>query len=372
MARRGENIRKRSDGRWEGRYKDNRRVVGKAVYHSVYGKTYTEVKEKLILQRTFLDSRQPETGEGVCFGTAADQWLESIKQNRKHSTFIKYDTIYRKYLDTTLSGVPVANINDILVKEILNCYKEDQTLSDSLQKSIYCVINQILSFAAICCQCPSITVHRDKHRKNEKPTRVLSRAEQSSLLKFLYQELDSSKLGIILCISTGLRLGEICALKWSEIDFTQNTLTVNRTVQRIAFENDKTKTILLETAPKSVFSQREIPISKHLLRLLSGINPKEGYYLCGSKPMEPRTYQNHFKNYLKQAGIRDCNFHILRHTFATNCIDSGMDAKSLSEILGHSDVQITLNRYVHPTMETKRKYLNSLSAIYSQYCGQIT
>lgn len=90
----------------------------------------------------------------------------------------------------------------------------------------------------------------------------------------------------------------------------------------------------------------------------------------GSRPMEPRTYQNKFQRYLQDAGISRKNFHILRHTFATNCINNGADVKSLSEILGHSDVKITLNRYVHPTIETKRRHMNSLSAIYGQYVGQ--
>lgn len=117
---------------------------------------------------------------------------------------------------------------------------------------------------------------------------------------------------------------------------------------------------------------REIPISEEIKELL--IYTKRGsdtYVVGGDKPMEPRTYQNRFKKYLRDIKVKEYNFHILRHTFATNCIDSGMDVKSLSEILGHSDVQITLNRYVHPTMDTKRKYIATLSSSYRQYYGQV-
>lgn len=151
----------------------------------------------------------------------------------------------------------------------------------------------------------------------------------------------------------------------------QMLLHVNRTVQRIETKNGATKTALLETTPKSTFSFREIPISIMLASLLLRFK-KEGqeYVLCADKPMEPRTYQNRFKAYLRASDCREHNFHTLRHTFATNCIDNGMDIKSLSEILGHSDMQITLNRYVHPTMDTKRRYINTLSTIYSQFCGQ--
>jgi len=127
----------------------------------------------------------------------------------------------------------------------------------------------------------------------------------------------------------------------------------------------------LEGEPKSIFSKREIPLADEVVKLLLPYcNGAERYVIHGNKPMEPRTYQNKFQKYLQMAGIERKNFHILRHTFATNCINSGIDIKSLSEILGHSDVKITLNCYVHPTIETKRQYINSLSVIYGQYMSQ--
>ena len=148
-------------------------------------------------------------------------------------------------------------------------------------------------------------------------------------------------------------------------------LSVNATVQRIAIEGGKRKTMLMEGEPKSIFSRREIPLSDELARLLLSYRDRTGKYVInGERPMEPRTYQNRFQKYLQFAGIKKKNFHILRHTFATNCIESGVDIKSLSEILGHSDVKVTLNRYVHPTTEVKRQHMNSLSAIYGQLMGQ--
>ena len=136
-------------------------------------------------------------------------------------------------------------------------------------------------------------------------------------------------------------------------------------------EGYETKTILLEGAPKSNFSRREIPMSDEVAKLLLFYHRGDDEYVIqGKKPMEPRTYQNKFQKYLQSAGIKRKNFHTLRHTFATNCINNGVDVKSLSEILGHSDVKITLNRYVHPTAEVKRGHMNSLSVIYGQLMGQ--
>lgn len=179
------------------------------------------------------------------------------------------------------------------------------------------------------------------------------------------------KKAILICLLTGLRLGELCALKWSDIDLENKVLTVNRTVQRLYTEGYKTTTILSETTPKSEYSRREIPLSDIVLELFLDIRNDKEYVFGGDKPLEPRTLQYQFKKILKAAKLPDKNFHILRHTFSTNCIEGGTDVKSLSEMLGHSDVQITLNRYVHPSMDTKRQYMDDLSKFYGQICGQV-
>ena len=198
---------------------------------------------------------------------------------------------------------------------------------------------------------------------------IINRTEQAALIRYLYKETDASKAGILLCIFTGLRLGEICSLKWDDIDFEQMIIHVRRTVQRISIDGNENRTSLIITEPKSIFSIREIPISKGTIHLLNKIKHNEEYVIGGKKPLEPRTYQNRFKKYLKETAIKEYNFHALRHTFATNCIDHDMDVKILSEILGHANVQITLNKYVHPTMDTKRRQLAVLDSVYGQFCG---
>lgn len=246
------------------------------------------------------------------------------------------------------------------------------TVSDATRQSVLLVIKQIFRYTEKQYACPVPSISNISIKNKSQTLEIMSRAEQARLMQFLCEDMDISKAGIYLCLSTGLRLGEVCALKWDDIEKTNGLIHVNRTVQRIQSLEGPVKTTLLETPPKSVSSNREIPISDSLLSILTAFQ-KEGqvYLLQKDRPMEPRTYQNHFKRYLEKINAPHYNFHILRHTFATNCIDNGMDIKSLSEILGHSDVQITLNRYVHPSMDTKRKYLNALSDDYGQLCGQI-
>ena len=170
---------------------------------------------------------------------------------------------------------------------------------------------------------------------------------------------------------TGLRLGELCALKWNDIDVKNLTISVNRTVQRIVSENKSQKSILIETPPKSDSSKRIIPVSSEIMELLLKLYSNHPYVFGKEKPLEPRTMQYRFKKILEKAGIENRNFHTLRHTFATNCIENNMDVKTLSEILGHSNVKITLNCYVHPTMDSKREQIEKLSGFYGQICGHV-
>lgn len=182
---------------------------------------------------------------------------------------------------------------------------------------------------------------------------------------YLKENLTIKNAGIMLSLFTGLRLGEVCALKWSNIDLENSILYITTTMQRVqnlSIEGPKTKVYVSE--PKSACSIREIPIPDMLLRLLANFsNNGSCYFLTGSseKFIEPRNLQYHFKTVLKKALIFDMNFHALRHTFATRCIEVGVDIKTLSEILGHANVNITLNRYVHPSLEEKRLNMEKLS-----------
>ena len=309
--------------------------------------------------------------ENLTFSELAAGWLGEVKQTRKSSTYVKYSLVYRVHLEPVLRDVKASGIQDAL--DALGREKIFDHLSESIRKSICCVVNQIVKFASR--QHHMTMPVWDKlvshENKRNKPVEVLSRKEQAGLLPILFQKMDKAKMAVLLCLHTGLRLGELCALKWKDIDFGNRMVSVNQTVQRLYREGGKTKTVLLETEPKSEYSRREIPLPVMILELFEKIRHEGNYVFGKDKPMEPRTLQNHFKRLLKKAGLKHKNFHALRHTFATNCIESGADIKSLSEILGHSDVQISLNRYVHPSMDSKRKYLDGLSRFYGQIQGQM-
>lgn len=377
MPRRGDNIRKRTDGRWEGRY----RVIsedGRKRYLSVYGKTYGEVKEKISAEM-YLSGRadsavlQPVQISGnpqVCdidFCVLMEEWLGEVEQNRKYSTYVKYKKLYTCHIQNVFSSDKLSQMTNGYIQTHLAALE----MSDATRQNVLAVMKQALRYAEKQYGYPMPSLMGCTMQKRPHSIEVMDRMEQIRLIQLLNSDMDISKAGIYLCLFTGIRLGEVCSLKWADIDQNRGLLHVNRTVQRIESKEGPTKTVLLESPPKSVFSKRVIPMSDSLLSLLIKFK-REGqeYVLQKNRPMEPRTYQNHFKKYLKQIDAPNYNFHVLRHTFATNCVDSGMDIKSLSEILGHSNVQITLNRYVHPSMDTKRKYLNALSAEYGQICGQ--
>jgi integrase len=194
--------------------------------------------------------------------------------------------------------------------------------------------------------------------------RVLSRQEQSSLEAVLTTDTDMFKVGMLLCLYTGLRIGEVCALRWQDISPDYETLSVRQTLQRIknvSGDGDKTK-IHIDT-PKSLRSVRDIPIPKFMSPYLRDYARDGRTYFLGTGDgvyTEPRTLQNHFVRNVKAANINPANYHSLRHTFATRCVEAGVDIKSLSEMLGHSSVNMTLNRYVHSSFDQKREGMNKL------------
>lgn len=252
MARHGENIRKRRDGRWEARYQD-----GTKSYHSVYGYTYEEAKSKRasVMMQENLSEQKQFLCQDILFGTVAQEWLILMKSDKKPSTYEKYCFIYEGHLKTRLENLTLNQITKDIINE-----NEFYDKSDSLQKSIYCVLNRILKYASEQYSISLPEIKKPCLKKHKKPVEVFTKAEQTKLFSVIYHEMDCYKLAVLLCLFTGLRLGEICALKWSDIDFENKTLFVKRTVQRLYVKGRATKTTLIETEPKSARSKREIPL----------------------------------------------------------------------------------------------------------------
>lgn len=373
MARKGENIRKRKDGRWEARITAKTGRGEKKVF-SLYGSTYQETKEKAYdARKTMKDDTAlrymvqkgigPAAALNMNWTMPAEGWLQEMKKTKKHSTFIKYRNIYQNHIEAHLKACPLnREIDESMIRDICERCPD---LSNSLKRSIRSVLRSIFRYAADNYKLDVPELKKETYKKEQNHVQVLSKVEQARLCNYLMRHMDHRHLGILICVTTGIRLGEVCSLKWSDVDFSAGIIRIRTTVQRISTGTGGSGTELLETVPKTSCSEREIPLPDILLDLLDRYHSESGYVVNGESPMEPRTYQNIWRRCQESAGITYKNFHSLRHTFATNCVAKGIDAKSLSEILGHSDVKTTLNRYVHPSAEAKRSCISSAFSCFS-------
>lgn len=383
MGRHGENIRKRKDGRWEARYTIYDVRKEKRVGKSVYGHTYDEAKKKRADIMYLLENPPEKTSsdvgmskrslsKNVLFGTAAEEWLDMIKaDNRiKLSTYEKYSMVYHAHLKRALGEARLDELTDAFIKEKISDHLSAAMLACNTQKGVYCVLNQILKYASARYSITLPSIKRPAFSMCQKTVKVFTETEQSKLLAALYRQIDIFKMAVLLCMFAGLRIGELCALKWSDIDMDNKTLTVKRTVQRLYVEGACTKTALVEAAPKSSHSMREIPLPDSIIKLLLGFRNGKEYIFGGDRPLDPKTMRNHYRKILEEAGIACKTFHTLRHTYATNCVEGGVDTKSLCEMLGHSSVKVTLTYYMHPTIDTKRRHAERLYDFYKKIHGQ--
>lgn len=303
------------------------------------------------------------------FEAAAEEWFTFKKPLWKESTAVKYRNFLNIYILPALGKISLEELTtedvELLCSDLLFCGgNRKEGLSPKTVSDILSVIRNILKYNSEIKKLSLCDLGMLKIRQQPKKLRVFSRNETEKLCRFLYADQNIRNTGILLCLFTGIRIGELCALRWEDISFEEQTLRICQTMQRIQNEDRLgTKTKIIVTPPKSCYSIRTIPLAEQLTALLESYRHTKGYFLTGSvqKFVEPRTMQNHFKRVLKECSIENANFHCLRHTFATCCIELGVDVKSLSELLGHSSVTITMNRYVHPSMELKRKQIRRLA-----------
>lgn len=371
MPKKGENIYKRKDGRWEGRYIKSRTESGKIIYGYVYARSYRETKEKQKAKIASYTSQIANKNEHV-FSNIASEWFESIKLHTKTSTQNKYHNMLTNYILPEYGNQPFSTITYEFIEAhckflLESGGKKGNGLSPKTVSDVLAIIRNISKFAIR----KGIYVANDANavqiRQDIKPMRVLNKAEQSQLCEYILKKPEACSIGILVCMFTGLRIGEICALRWEDISFSDQSIYIHHTLQRIQMHRGHgAKTEVVVTTPKSSCSIRKIPLPDEILEILV-LNKKasSGYVLTNDeyKFIEPRTMQNKFKKILKAVGIENANFHALRHTFATRCVELGFDVKNLSEILGHATVNITMNRYVHPTYEMKKKNMQKLSGL---------
>ncbi len=298
----------------------------------------------------------------VKFSDITEQWLEQKENEIKQSTYANYKYLIEKYLNPQLE---MLSIKDLLRYNYNQFIKElTKNLSSKTVKDICTVLKSILKFAEKKYKCNFNIEEMRTPKLNIENVKTLSNREKNKLEKYCLKSQTLRNIGIVVCLYTGLRIGEICAIKWKNIDLEKKEIYVKSTLQR-SYEKNGEKTKIIIDSPKTKKSIRSIPISNKLYLILRDLKSKyneEDFLLTGNniKVIEPRNYRYDFQKTLKECKIKPYKFHVLRHTFATDCINVGMDIKSLSEILGHSNVNITLNRYVHSSYKLKKKYLERL------------
>lgn len=338
MARRGENIHKRKDGRWEGRYIKARTPDRRICWGYIYGTTYAEVKQRLIHKKSEYGGFQLIDAH-LTFTELAEAWLQSVKCGLKESTCAHYQYTLYKYVLPILGTVPISRLEENILEQALQKIiappdGQHKELGFSSARECLSMVRRICKYA----------VHLRLIRPMELSVRLpqekshsmtpLSAVEQNRLRTYVLSNPTPRKLGLLLGIESGLRSGD-----------------------------GHTK-IVIQT-PKTRTSRREIPLSKHMvqaLKILQKSYPSDAWFLSGNriKPVEPRCYRKSINTYLKQAAVHQVRPHVLRHTFATTCLQSGCDIKTLSELLGHANANITLQRYVHSDLSRKRREIQRI------------
>lgn len=369
MAKRGENIYKRKDGRWEGRYIVGRKPAGQTKYASVYGKTYREVKEKL--DRKKGERLRSLPGCTMTVRIIMEIWLSLRSADVKESSYQRYKMLIDKHILPRLGGIRIGALTvQILSSFVSDLLKDGRTdghggLSAKTVSDILCIFKSALRLASRNYAVDGSLFDVKTPTPRAKAIETFNEEECRRLTERILEAPDLSGAAYLLALNCGLRIGEVCGLRWEDIDFGKRELAVNRTVLRI--KNGLRTEVVMQT-PKTESSTRVIPLTAEMLLLLSGLKNTrhdDAFILSGSrtKPLEPRALQYRFRVFLKRNGIKPKNYHTLRHTFATRSIEKGFDAKTLSELLGHKNVKTTLQLYVHPTMGQKRRIVEAVSSL---------
>ena len=367
MARRGENIRKRSDGRWEGRYIKGRSADGKPCWGYVYGATYTEVREISARKKAEYGIYNLNSTD-ITFSEISEQWLYSVRQGVKESTFAHYQYTLRHYLQPVFGDFKVRALSEKILEQgllavITPASGKQKPLGTTMARECLSMLRRICKYAVHFRLIRPLEITVMLPQKSSKVLLPFTTEEQKKLQSFVMDAPTPRKIGLLLGFQLGLRIGEICGLKWGDFDLSTGIVTIQRTVNRISCENGHTKIVV--QSPKTKNSNRAIPLPKSLIRVLKLLSENfssETWFLSGNeeKPVEPRCYRKSIHGYLKKAGVHQAHPHMLRHTFATTCLQAHCDIKTLSELLGHANATITLKRYVHSDMGRKRREMNRI------------
>ena len=314
-----------------------------------------------------------QKNEDYLFKEILYSWLEVNRLRYKGSTERKYRYLIETHIIPKLGNVEISSLSAIKINSFLEeKMKEGRIdknggLSASYVRSIMLIINSAMKYAVNEELCLPLKTPIYKPVSASKKMKILKLSEQKELENYLFNHINNTNIGILLSLYAGLRIGEVCALSWCDVDLTENIIHVRSTVTRENADNS-TYSRLCISSPKTCASIRDIPISASIKPLLVTLRENSpSPYVISSKAtfLSPRTYEYRYHRILENCGLPNINYHALRHTFATRCIEAGVDVKSLSEILGHANVSITLNTYVHSSMEFKASQIEKLSQFLS-------
>ncbi|WP_339101763.1 tyrosine-type recombinase/integrase [Candidatus Enterococcus clewellii] len=363
----GENIYKRKDGRWEGRYPKARKEDGSLHYGYIYGQSYRSVKKKIIERKNYyyFQKKIPLKKYSGTFADWGEYWLRNIKGNQiKPSTYTSYENKMRVHLHPYLGD---KQLDKIAAKDIS---KTIEILSSNLGVSsvrlIYRLLNSCLEAAkgrGYISSNPCIDIELPS--TCQKKVEAFPWDDQKKMLEI--SQKNQKYLPVLLALEAGLRIGEICGLKWEDIDFSTSVLHVRRTVQRVSSQAEGAKTELIEGSPKTIKGLRTIPLTQNLHQILSELaitqEVKSSYVIQTQNHtrMEPRIINYHFSQLKKSLGIQYGTFHALRHSFATRCIALGGNIAAVSAMLGHSSIKMTLDTYTSSFLSDQREIVNKFN-----------
>jgi len=357
MEKTGITITKRKDGRYVGKFIAEYADNGKAQYHYVYGKTYEEAESKVLIGREI--ASRYLSGRYITVGKVYREWLNAVVNRVKESTLANYRNKFEKHILPEFGDIPCADLTAGRINAFINKKLADG-LSASYVRDIFTVFKTMLKYAqeeySFRLSLKNVVLPKAERKQVEK----ISDTEQKKLVSYLKANMSLTAFGILLSLFMGLRIGELCGLKWEDVDFRNKILHIRRTVQRISSANGNRKTKIVISAPKSATSFREIAIPDMLMKYFEMFRDEADHFILSGadKPVEPRTMQYRYKKILQSAEVENHNYHKLRHTFATNSAEKGFNVKALSAVLGHSSVTLTLNRYIHPDRTYERRLMN--------------
>lgn len=364
MTRKGENIYKRKDGRWEGRYKKGRTESGKLKYGYVYGKKYTDVKEKLQKHKAAYQDIFEKNGTCcISYQHWAIKWLESRRKSIKSSTYSSYLYKLNHYVFPLIGEIQLNQLTKESIQMLINDL-EKQNLQASTIHVLYQIVKKSLKDAyekSLISRFPCQDIYLPIKKK--KQPRALSRSEQRMMEETATRFPIQKGLPVILALNTGLRIGEISALQWQDIDFDTRVIHVRNTVQRIPSPNGEKKTMLLIDSPKTDKSVRTVPMGNLVYNYLKEWKQQsKSSYVCSPNagPIEPRLINYYFDDIRSDCNLDNTHFHHLRHTFATRCIESSSDVASVSHLLGHSSSKTTLDVYTSSFFEERKKVIKQM------------